>query len=70
MLERRDRRLIVAILHVSLAETDEAIRECGVEFGRLLIFRDRDIELLLFVSGNSGLHVLGGLRRSDLPGEP
>jgi hypothetical protein len=70
VFERRDRRSVIAILHVSLAKADEAIRERRIEFGNFLILSDGHVELSLLVSRDPGLHVLGGLRRCELPGAP
>ena len=69
MFQRRNRRPIIAALHIGLPQADEPIRKRRVEFSDFFELGDGDIELALLVRGNSGLHVLGSLRRCDLPGE-
>jgi hypothetical protein len=57
-------------LHVRLAQADKAIGESGLEFGDLSKFRNGNVELTLFVSRRSSLHMLDGFRRQILPGKP
>ena len=53
------------LLHVRLAEADEAVRKRRLELGDFSKLRDGHIELLLFVRRDSSLHVLRGLRRES-----
>ncbi len=62
MLQRSNRRGEIALLHVRLSETNEAVLEGRIEFGDLLKLGNGNIELALLVRCDSRLHVLGGLR--------
>ena len=58
------------LLHVSLAEADESVRKGRLKFGNFLELGNGNVELFLFVSGDSGLHVLGSFRRYRLRCKP
>ena len=70
MLQRSNGGTEIVLLHVRLAEADEAVRIRRFELGDLSILRDGNIELSLLVRRDPGLHVLDGLWRQYLRCEP
>src|SRR5580698_9861561 len=66
----RNGRAQIVLLHISLPEADKTLGESRFELSHFSELGDGNIDLLLFFSVDSSLHVLSGLGRQSLRCKP